>query len=319
MRHRHVVHDGDGQVAAGLVARRVLHADGYLVRQRVVALTLGVVLVLLQRIGVAHLAAADARDDQGAFTRIDGDASGHDARVAVGIHRELMPADGHRRGFPVQRQRDLAARRLLVRMGFAAAGIKTGLVHRGRRIVRSRHADAGRVPVARDVDGDRRLGRVPVPIRDGVREVLRDGLALRDVHTGIQLVAVRPVRIQRQLAILALHRLPQRPAFDGGHRLVGRAIRTEHVVGQDIAAVRRTALSRGFRQAHVIRMCRRHVVHHAHRDGAVDLGAVRIRHRHGQIMGNIVHAGAAMLRGVAAQCVGKLQLARDRIKVRHRQ
>ena len=63
----------------------------------------------------------------------------------------------------------------------------------------------------------------------------------------------------------------------------------------------------------------RHVVHHVHRDGAVDLGAVRIRHRHGQIMGNIVHAGAAMLRGVAAQCVGKLQLARDRIKVRHRQ
>ena len=67
---------------------------------------------------------------------------------------------------------------------------------------------------------------------------------------------------------------------------------------------------------------RRHVIYDSHGNGAARSGAVRVRHRHGQIMRDLrVRRGIALVvfRRVAAQFVGKLQLARRRVEARHRQ
>ena len=118
--------------------------------------------------------------------------------------------------------------------------------------------------------------------------------------------------------MLALHRLPQRTAFDGRHRLVRRSVRAKHVVGQHVfTATARLRLR--FREGNAVRLGRRHVVHDGHGDGAARLGAVHVRHGHGKVMGNIVLAGAVVFRGVVLQLVGERQLARGRVESRHRQ
>ena len=205
-------------------------------------------------------------------------------------------------------------------MAFTSVFRLRAFVHHDAGVARFRsiHRHHGHVLIALDGDGQRRFRRVAVLIRDGVGELFRVRRALRHVHARVQRVGVGAVLVQRQRAVGAVHRLTQRAAFNGRHGLVRRGVRAEHVVAQHVltAAAR---LGLRFRQREAVGMRRRHVVHHVHRDGTVDLGAVHIRHRHGQVMGDIVHAGAAMLRGVAAQLIGERQLARDRIEARYRQ
>ena len=66
----------------------------------------------------------------------------------------------------------------------------------------------------------------------------------------------------------------------------------------------------------------RYVVHHVHRDGRTVAVAIRIRHRHGQIMGNLrVRSRIAFVvfRGVLVERIAEIQLARDRVIARHGQ
>ena len=66
----------------------------------------------------------------------------------------------------------------------------------------------------------------------------------------------------------------------------------------------------------------RHIVHHVHRDGRTVAVAVRIRHRHGQVMGNLrVRSRIAFVvfRGVPVERIAEIQLARDRVIARHGQ
>ena len=120
----HIVHDGDDKIAIDLVASRVCHVDGDLVRHGVVALTLGMGLMFLQRIGVAHLAIGDTGDKQRPFACINRNAFRRNARVAAGVHGKFLAAYGHCRGLAVQGQRDFPAGDLLVCGCFGTASIE---------------------------------------------------------------------------------------------------------------------------------------------------------------------------------------------------
>ena len=191
---------------------------------------------------------------------------------------------------------------------------QAGFVHRHRIRTGSRigRFDDDAVILAVDGDGHLAFGDITVRVRIGVGELFRQRLAIGELlHRRVVIIehiAVAAVRIQSNGAVLSL--------LCGVRPGKIRAVRTGRRAFQGIPVD-----DRGIPFRHIMREApnHRHVVHHVHRDGTVDLGAVHIRHRHGQVMGDIVHAGAAMLRGVAAQFVGKLQLARDRIEARYRQ
>ena len=219
----------------------------------------------------------------------------HRAQLAV-AHRHDGIAVGRRPG-----------RRLARRIRIRAVS-KPFFVHAYR-------AGEGRSFRLADVHRHRDLVGITVSIRH--HEVQR--LIGRDIGIGRKHIAARRgiehqravLQIKAQLAVfrsralLAVHRQALLAAF------IVRAV-------VDVHAARHFRAGRHV-LAQAVGTDGRHVVHHVHRDGAVDLGAIHIHHRHGQVMGDIVHAGAAMLRGVAAQFVGKLQLARDRIEARYRQ
>ena len=184
---------------------------------------------------------------------------------------------------------------------------------------RSIHRHHGHVLIALDGDGKRRFRGIAVLIRDGVGEVFRVRLALRHVHTRVQLVGVGAVRIQRQLAVGAVHGLARRAAVDRGHRGVLRSIRAEHVVLEHVVAAAARP-RRSFRKRDAVGHGHRHVVHDGHGNGAARLGAVHVRYDHGKVMGNLrVRSVGIVLRSVVVQRVGERQLARGRVEARHRQ
>ena len=72
----------------------------------------------------------------------------------------------------------------------------------------------GLVLIPLDGDGQRRLRRITVRIRDGVGEVFLPALAIRHIHLFAKLVGIGAVRVQHQRAELTLHGLAQRSTFN---------------------------------------------------------------------------------------------------------
>ena len=184
-----------------------------------------------------------------------------------------------------------------------------------------------------DLDLDRRTRRVAISVLCREREVtIRD---LRGGSRSIRIADLAGGRIIRRLQLAAICIIDGRLAFcikRSRLRRIGSVRHLQTVCLQSVsaglqckaAAFRRIGASgsaRPFERIVGITADRklRHIVHHVHRDGAVDDSAVRVRHRHGQIMGEIIHTGASMLQSVAAQFIGERQLARDRVEIRHRQ
>ena len=314
------------------ITRGIRHTDGDAARQLIRMVVSGggscMLLVTAERVAVIHRPRAVRRLRRAGHRHGNAVHHHHAARhigaVAGNGHLPAaFTAHGDHTVFAVQIHRErTAAGNAVFRMLAGTVG-KRAFVHHDVGVARFRrlHRHHRHVLIARDGDGQCRLRRIAVRIRDGIDEFFRNALALRHVHTGVQLVAVAAVSVQRQLAMLAAHRLAQRTAFDGRHRLVRQSIRAEHVVGQHVftAAAR---LGLRFRQRDIVGLRRRYVVHHVHRDGRTVAVAVRIRHRHGQIMRNLrVRNGIALdvLRGVAGQLVAELQLAHGRVIARHGQ
>ena len=300
LRHRPVVVHFHRERAFRCIARGVRHTDGDFARQlvRMVVTVSGsfMMLVTSKLVAVVHRPAAVRslrRAGHGHGNAVHRHhAARHIGAVAGNGHLPAaFTAHGDHAVFAVQIHRERTAAGNAVFRMLAGTADKRAFVHHDVGVARFRrlHRHHRHVLITLDGDGQRRFRRIVVRILDGIGELFRNALALRHVHTGGQLIGVGAVRIQRQRAMLAAHRLAQRTAFDGRHRLVRRGVRTEHVVAQHVltAAAR---LGLRFRQCEAVGMRRRHVVHHVHRDGTVDLGAVHIRHRHGQVMGDIVHA-----------------------------
>ena len=310
---RYVVHDvhRDGPALRRVVRIRHHHTD--LMADAVGIVVSGAVLqrIVAQRVGVAQLAIGIA-GAEGAFTmHVQSHfraVQGHYHALGTKRERDALHTVGSR---DIQRTRCRGGRTFLSSLG---AIRKTGFVHRHRIRSGSRigRFDDDTVILAVDGDGHLTFGDIAVRVRIGVGELFRQRLAIGEVlHSCvviIERIAVAAVRIQSNGAVLAL--------LCGVRPDKIRAVRTGRRASQGIPVD-----DRGIPFRHIMREApdHRHVVHHVHRDGTVDLGAVHIRHRHGQVMGDIVHAGAAMLRGVAAQFVGKLQLACDRIEARYGQ
>ena len=164
----------------------------------------------------------------------------------------------------------------------------------------------------------------------GIRDL--EGEAVLTLRIRVRLVAVRTIGIHRQRAVIAFyrhaaaaqgvvhrHRLAVLRRRDG-EALVSSIIRAEVVA--DLAR-HRIGCRTGFHFADsVAHAQRRHVVHNVHRDGRTVAVAVRIHHRHGQLMGNLrVRSGIALVvfRGVPVERIAEIQLARDRVIARHGQ
>ena len=175
-----------------------------------------------------------------------------------------------------------------------------------------RHHDA----VVHAVDGDGHLarGNVTVRVRIGVGELLRQRFAVRQfLHRRVvvvQPVAVGTVGIQSDRA-----KMPVLVRIPGKFRTVRAGYRTRERV---------TDGGDGIPFRHFMREApdHRHVVHHVHRDGRTGAVAVRIRHRHGQIMGDLrVRSGIAFVvfRGVPVERIAEVQFSRGRVIARHGQ
>ena len=166
------------------------------------------------------------------------------------------------------------------------------------------------------MDGKLGFRRIAVRIRDGIGELFRVRRAIRHVHARIQLIGVGAVRIQRQLAVLAVHRLTRRAAVDRGHRLVCRGVRAEHVVREYVftAAAR---LRPGFRKRDLVGHGHRHVVGDDHGHHAGSHGAIGIRHRHHKVVGYLIIAlGRMFLRGLG-KMIGIIQPPCIGVEARH--
>ena len=175
-----------------------------------------------------------------------------------------------------------------------------------------RHHDA----VVHAVDGDGHLarGNVTVRVRIGVGELLRQRFAIgKSLHRRVvvvQPVAVGTVGIQRDRA-----KMPVLVRIPGEVRAVRTSYRTRERVADD---------GNGIPFRHLVREApdSRHVVHHVHRDGRTGAVTVRIRHRHGQIMGDLrVRSGIAFVvfRGVPVERIAEVQFSRGRVIARHGQ
>ena len=206
-------------------------------------------------------------------------------------------------------------------MGYVVAVISVGV---GRHVrVRRLHA-AGKTAHVRGFDGRRRRRsiRIAVGIFHRERELVLRALAGlgSTVIAEVARLAVQHERAavregERIVPVLSLHARHVLPVVQA-HRHALLAVSTErHVHGTR----HRLAVSAGRLRIHTDR---RHVVHHVHRDGTVDLGTVHIRHRHGQVMGNLrVRSRIAFVvfRGVPVERIAEIQLARDRVIARHGQ
>ena len=270
--------------------------------------------IVAQRVGVAQLAIGIA-GAKGAFTmHVQSHfraIQGHYHALGTKRERDALHTVGSR---DIQRTRCRGGRTFLSSLG---AIRKTGFVHRHRIRTGSRigRFDDDTVILAVDGDGHLTFGDIAVRVRIGVGELFRQRLTIGDVlHRRvviIERIAVAAVRIQSNGAVLAL--------LCGVRPGKIRAVRTGRRAFQGIPVD-----DRGIPFRHIMREApdRRHVVHHVHRDGRTVAVAVRIRHRHGQIMRDLrVRSGIAfvMFRGVPVERIAEIQLARDRVIARHGQ
>ena len=185
------------------------------------------------------------------------------------------------------------------------------LIRTGRRIGRF---DDDTVILAVDGDGHLAFGDITVRVRIGVGELFRQRFAVRQfLHRRVvvvQPVAVGTVGIQRDSA-----KMPVLVRIPGKFRTVRAGYRTRERVTDD---------GNGIPFRHFMREApdARYVVHHVHRDGRTGAVTVRIRHRHGQIMGDLrVRSGIAFVvfRGVPVERIAEVQFSRGRVIARHGQ
>ena len=313
---RHVVHHVHRDGAARRGAVHVRHRHGQIMRD--LRVRRGIALVVFRRVaaqfvGKLQLARrrVEARHRQDAFIRGDRVAG----KRAVFKHGHAVDLDaGHavgradaQRAFGRGGRTGLPGLRAVVKTGF----VDRQLVRTGFGVTR-RHHDA--VVHAVDGNGHGTRGNVAVRIRIGVRELFRQLLVVRKrLHhliVVIERVAVGAVFVQGDRAVLAA--LARGP---GKVRAVRAGYRTRERVTDDGDGV-------PFR--HFMREAPdgRYVVHHVHRDGRTVAVAVRIRHRHGQIMRDLrVRSRIAFVvfRGVPVKRIAEIQLARDRVIARHGQ
>ena len=193
---------------------------------------------------------------------------------------------------------------------------QAGFVHRHRIRTGSRigRFDDDAVILAVDGDGHLAFGDITVRVRIGVGELFRQRFAVRQfLHRRVvvvQPVAVGTVGIQGDRT-----KMPVLVRIPGKFRTVRAGYRTRERVTDDGDGVPFRHFMREAPDA-------RYVVHHVHRDGRTVAVAVRIRHRHGQIMRDLrVRSRIAFVvfRGVPVERIAEIQLARDRVIARHGQ
>ena len=327
--HRHVVVHLHRERTTSRIARGVRHTDGNLARQGLVRRRIVSAMLLgnRKRVVIAYRPLA-VRTQRRAGHRHGNAVHLHHAARHIGAIAgnghlpAAFTAHGNHTVFAVQLHRERSAAALS--MPFTTVFRLPAFVHHdvGFTRFRSSHRHHRNVSITFNGDDQRRFRRVAVRIRNGIGKFFRPSLILRHVHTGIQLIGVAAVRIQRQLAVSTFQRAADRTfriaVLDGGYRLFGGAVRTEFIVVQYVAA-RCSRLCHELRKRNIVCAGRRHVVHNIHGDGAVDLSPVRIRYRHGKVVGNIVHAGSIVFRGAARKLILELQLARNSVEARHRQ
>ena len=324
---RHVVVHLHRERTTSRIARGVRHTDGNLARQGLVRRR----IVSAMHLGTGKRVVITYRPravrTQRRFGHRHGNAvhrhhaARHIGAIAGNGHLPAaFTAHGNHTVFAVQLHRERSAAALS--MPFTTVFRLPAFVHHdvGVTRFRSSHRHHRNVSITFNGDGQRRFRRVAVRIRNGIGKLFRPCRTLRHVHTGIQLIGVAAVRIQRQLAVSTFQRAADRTfriaVLDGGYRLFGGTVRTEHIVGQYVlTAVARLRLS--FRKRGIVGHGHRHVVgdDHGHHTGSH--GAVGIRHRHHKIVGYLIIAlGRMFLRGLG-KMIGVVQPPGRGIEARH--
>ena len=317
LQRRHVVHDGHGDGAGRRGVVHVRHGHGKVMGNLRVPFGLITMLrgVAGKPVGERQLARGrvEARYRQDAFVR--GNIAVFRVARESAVDNHFLAVDDDA-GHAVGRT---DGQRAFGRGGRSAGG---GTVHKAGFMDRQRlgtgfgitrrHHDA----VVHAVDGDGHLarGNVTVRVRIGVGELLRQRFAIgKSLHRRVvvvQPVAVGTVGIQRDRA-----KMPVLVRIPGEVRAVRTSYRTRERVADD---------GNGIPFRHLVREApdSRHVVHHVHRDGRTGAVTVRIRHRHGQIMGDLrVRSGIAFVvfRGVPVERIAEVQFSRGRVIARHGQ
>ena len=312
---RYVVHDvhRDGPALRRVVRIRHHHTD--LMADAVGIVVSGAVLqrIVAQRVGVAQLAIGIA-GAEGAFTmHVQSHfraVQGHYHALGTKRERDALHTVGSR---DIQRTRCRSGR-----IGLSSLGTirQAGFVHRHRIRTGSRigRFDDDAVILAVDGDGHLAFGDIAVRVRIGVGELFRQRFAVRQfLHRRVvvvQPVAVSTVGIQGDRT-----KMPVLVRIPGKIRTVRAGYRTRERVTDDGDGVPFRHFMREAPDA-------RYVVHHVHRDGRTVAVAVRIRHRHGQIMRDLrvrSRIALVMFRSVPVERIAEIQLARDRVIARHGQ
>ena len=317
---------GHVDAARGLVARGVRHRDGEIARQVgirsstvsavLLAAAKGIVVVhrpLAVRakrglhIGKLHAvhALGTAADRGHAVGDADGPASDLDGTaLAMQVHDERTAA--------------------VLAMAFFTAmfGLRAFVHH--DLVVPDAGLDFTRIEVL--LHRDRHGRAVSVLVRRRDRELLlAEGLVRIGRLVFVAVVAVTVVGHHQLAAVHIERRLV--PLLRPGRTVDAQgSIRSAVSSEADPEAAGQRAVGRvvlGFRGI-PLRSLRhhRHVVMHGHRDGRTVAVAIRIRHRHGQIMRDLrVRSGITlvMFRGVPVERIAEIQLARGRIIAGHGQ
>ena len=196
LRHRTVVVHFHRERAFRRIARGVRHADGDFARQlvRMVVTACGGCMrsFTVQRVAIVHrpravrsLRRAGHRHGNAVHRH---HAARHIGSVAGNGHLPAaFTAHGDHTVFAVQIHRERTATGNAVFRMLAGTADKRAFVHHDVGVARFRrlHRHHRHVLIAPDGDGQCRLRRIAVRIRDGIGEFFRNALALRHVHTGV--------------------------------------------------------------------------------------------------------------------------------------